>query len=359
MRLVQSWVRFWFVPVDPIGLHMVRLLAGLLFICWLLPFANNVEAMFGLDGWFDREALQDTQSLLVQSGYPLRLGWSILYACGNNATVLLALYWLSLVVLVLFAAGIWTRVTAVLTWLVVVSFTENPGIESDADILLRILAFYLMIGFLLLGQDSRHVTWAERLRGLSVTWPFGGAAAARQPSAGATMALRLLQIHLAVVMVATGLHKLQFGDWWSGLALWYLVVPPFETTAESFAAIRQHAGIYLFSLNLATYAVLGWQIGFPVFAWRPRLARVVLLGGALIGWLGTAAYYRLPLFGPAVLVGCLSYVSADEWHGFRSFLTRMLHLTGLVPYPPVATEPRSPSGKKKDSGVTSITREPR
>ena len=278
MRLVQSWVRFWFAPIDPIGLHVVRLLAGLLLICWLLSFADCVEAMFGLEGWFDRRAFTETQPLLVQPGYPIRLGWSILYACGSSSTALLVTYWLSLVVLVLFTAGVWTRVTAVLTWVVVASFTENPGIESEADIMLRILAFYLMIAYLLLGQDSRHVKLAERLRGLSITWPFGRAAAARQPSAGANMALRLLQIHLAIVMVATGLHKLQFGDWWSGLALWYPLSPPFETTAQTFAAIKQHAGVYITLLNLATFAVLGWQIGFPMFAWRPRLARVLLFG---------------------------------------------------------------------------------
>ena len=32
---IHSWVRFWFTPVDPVGLHAVRLLTGLLLLAWL------------------------------------------------------------------------------------------------------------------------------------------------------------------------------------------------------------------------------------------------------------------------------------------------------------------------------------
>src|SRR5437867_3836657 len=53
---VQAWVRFWFAAVDPVGLHCLRLLAGLLFMFWLLAFAGHQGALFGLDGWFDETA---------------------------------------------------------------------------------------------------------------------------------------------------------------------------------------------------------------------------------------------------------------------------------------------------------------
>ena len=52
-RLAAAWERFWFSAVDPVGLHAVRLLAGLLFLVWLLSFAGHERAFFGLDGWFD------------------------------------------------------------------------------------------------------------------------------------------------------------------------------------------------------------------------------------------------------------------------------------------------------------------
>src|SRR5206468_11106936 len=78
----RSWVHFWFTPVDPIGLHAVRLLAGLLFLAWLLPLAGHLDSLFGLQGWFDQQAYVDTARL--PDGPPKPLGWSILYLSGTS-----------------------------------------------------------------------------------------------------------------------------------------------------------------------------------------------------------------------------------------------------------------------------------
>ena len=37
------------------------------------------------------------------------------------------------------------------------------------------------------------------------------------------------------------------------------------------------------------------------------------VGGAVLGWAGTAFVYQLPGFGPALLIGSLSYLTAAEW----------------------------------------------
>src|SRR5947208_1171595 len=71
--------------------------------------------------------------------------------------------------------------------------------------------------------------------------------------------------------------------------------------------------LYLINLSLAAYGILLWQVFFPLFAWRPRL-RPLLIGGAAVGWVGTALIFRLPLMGPALLVGCLSFVSPAGWN---------------------------------------------
>jgi hypothetical protein len=52
-------------------------------------------------------------------------------------------------------------------------------------------------------------------------------------------------------------------------------------------------------LSLGAYLTLGWQILFPLYAWRERW-RFLLVGGAIVGWLGTAFLYQLPLLGPAL-----------------------------------------------------------
>src|SRR5262249_24997793 len=134
-----SWGRFWFTPTDPVGLHAVRVGAGLLLLCWLLPLAGQLDAFFGLQGSFDRQADSDVPRLPMGPQQPI--GWSVLYLCGNNATLLRAAYWLAVGVIVLFTLGLWPRLTGVLTWLAVLSFAASPAVAFDADTLLVILAF--------------------------------------------------------------------------------------------------------------------------------------------------------------------------------------------------------------------------
>lgn len=323
----SAWVRFWFAPADPIGLHVLRMLAGLLFLWWLLPFAGQLDAFFGLNGWFDLQAYREASRL--PGGPPQPLGWSVLYLCGTNATLLTVAYWLSVAVLALFTLGVATRVTAVLTWIIVLSFIINPAADYDADYLLVVLAFYLMLGYVLLGQGTRGTTWLTRLLGSRSTWLFGSRGE-RQASPAANLAVRLLQVHFALVLVSSGLHKLQQGDWWSGAAFWYPLHPPFKTTV---AQARQHtsdATFYLSMLSLGAYLTLAWQLGFPLFAWRPRW-RVVLLGGALAGWLGTAFLYELPLFGPVLMIAALSYLTPAEWQALLGRVPGLHQLAAATP----------------------------
>ncbi len=311
----RSWVGFWFSPTDPLGMHVIRVLASILFLGWLLPFAGQLDAMFGPQGWFDQQAYREAAGL--PEGARPQIGWSVLYLCGSNSILLKAAYGVSLAVLVLFAAGVATRLTAVLTWVIVVSFTANPATSYDAEALLVILAFYLMIGYVFLGQGNRGQSLSSRLLGGRQIWlffsgPSGGGAEARADSVAANVAVRLLQVHLAIVIVTSGFHKLQFGDWWAGVALWYPLYPPFATTLEDAREHMANRVSVLAILSVAAYVTLCWQITFPLLA-RGALGRKILLAGAIVGWLGCTFLYGLPLFGPAIFIGCLSYLSPAEW----------------------------------------------
>jgi hypothetical protein len=334
------WRRFWFTPIDPVGLHAFRVLAGLLFLAWLLPFAGHTDSLFGLTGWFDRQAYTDT-SRMVEDG-PQQLGWSFLFVCGQSSTALQILYWTSIAVLAGFTLGLAPRLTGLLSWAVVVSFSANPALEYDGDVFLTLLAFYLMLGFLTGPSSQPGQSWLSWL--LAPGWPLSRLVSSRgqagRPSLGANLALRLFQVHFAIVMVATGLHKLQFGDWWGGVALWYPLVPPMTTTAAEARQLASSGDSILFVLSAAAYAVLVWQIGFPLFAWR-RGCRVLLLGGAVAGWLGTALVYRLPVMGPALLVGCLAYLSAEEWRLWQGRLVRCWQAVLTAAFRRNAGQPRS------------------
>jgi hypothetical protein len=311
----QSWQTFWFAPIPSLGLHWVRFLAGLLFLAWLVPLTGERHALFGQAGWLDRTALLEAARL--GDNVAVRpASWSLVYLGGTNPVLLDALWWSSLAVLTLFTLGIWTRVTAVLTWVIVVSFQANPALAYDADLLLAVLAFYLMVGYLFLGQWSGDLSLAKRLLGPRGTSVF--AALRRrdtqeaQPSHAANFALRLLQVHFALAVVASAFHKLQFGDWWSGVAYWYPLHPPFEMDAQKLQAAKASTAGTLFFLSLAQYVALAWLLAFPVFAFRRRW-RWLLLLGAVGAWLGIFYIYRLPIFGPLYVICCLSYLTPGEW----------------------------------------------
>ncbi len=322
---VGAWVNFWFAAVDPVGLHALRVLGGALLLFWLLPFAGQHEAFFGLGGWLDATAYREASRL---PGLPPHLfGWSLVYLCGTNAVALSVVYWLSVVSIVLFTLGLAPRVTGVLTWVAVVSYTANPALAYDADPLLNMLAFYLMVGYLLAGLRRPNQSWLARLLGPREAWLFG-----RRPadppaeSVGANLALRLFQVHFAIALVASGLHKLQVKEWWNGLAPWFYVNSPFHTTVEQVRSFGPHRETVLALFSLFTYLALAWQLAFPAFAWKKGLWRGVSLGGALAAWLACSLFAQLPLFGPLFVVGCLAYLTPDEW---RRWLGRVGGLPGV------------------------------
>jgi hypothetical protein len=313
----RAWTSFWFSAVDPIGLNALRVFAGLLFIAWLLPLGGHLQAFFGMSGWFDREAYIKASQL--QEPLPIPL-WSLLYWIGNSATVLQIVYWLAIAVFALFALGLWTRITAVLTWVFVVSFLASPAASYGADVLLGILAFYLMVGYLLLGLWSGPQTRSFRLLGWTAPWfsrLLGGQAKEEiEDSHAANLAVRLFQIHFAIIVLGSALHKLQMGDWWRGMAFWYPLHPPFEMTQDILQSEETSINSTLFFLSLGQYLALAWQLAFPFFAWRKGISwRVLLLAGGVLGWLGSFFLFKLPLFGPFYLIGCLGYLTAEEWRG--------------------------------------------
>jgi hypothetical protein len=345
----SRWRRFWFTPIDPIGLHAFRILAGLLFLAWLLPFAGQLDSLFGYSGWFDRQAYAEAGRVVEDA--PQQLSWSLLFVAGTSPVLLRVVYWLAIAVFVALSLGFVPRLTALLSWIAVVSFSANPALEYEGDVFLTVLAFYLMLGCLIDEGKRPGQSWLSWL--LAPGWPLSRLTRSRDaavaPSLGVNLAVRLLQVHFAIIMVTTGLHKLQFGDWWAGVALWYPLTPPMETTLAGARALASDPENFFFGLSVAAYAILAWQLAFPLFAWRRGLVcRGLLLGGALAGCLGAAFLYRLPVIGPALLVGCLAYLTPEEWRGFVARLDRCRQFVRNLASRPAAVESsRSPAGRVK------------
>jgi hypothetical protein len=349
----NAWMRFWFTPTPTTGMQVLRVASGLLFCVWLLSFVGHQKELFSLNGWFDKKAYEQVVGrqreiekaaregkAQPQNLAPAPIGWSVLYLAGNSDEAFQVLYWASVGVLVLFTLGIGTRVTGILTWVVVVSFLANPATSYEADYLLGILAFYLMLGHLFTGVWNGNRSFLGLVFGPCDQLVFSRAKGEPRLSYAANFMMRMLQIHLAIIIVTSGLHKLQISDWWAGVALWYPLHPPFQTTAESVQREAANAPTMLFVLSAMGYAVLAWQLAFPFFAWRSgRVWRGLLLGGAAIGWVGETWLFKLPLFGPFVFIGCLSFLRPEDWAAAAKRLQGLVGSAGAAKSETAETEP--------------------
>src|SRR5262249_3127076 len=150
--------------------------------------------------------------------------WSLYYLCGTNTTLIAIVFWASIAVLALFTLGICTRITSVLSWVALVSATANPAIAYEGDFLLTMPAFYLSVGYVLFGLSGKDLSLRSILFGPQGAWILGGLKRPDAPahkSVAANLGLRLLQVHFAIVMLASAFHKMQIGDWWEGVAFWF------------------------------------------------------------------------------------------------------------------------------------------
>ena len=304
-------------------LHLLRVFTGLLFLCWLLPLAGHIDEFFSRDGWLDRKAYEEIATLPLDQR-PM-FGWSLYSMVDGDSSAVHFLYWFTVAVLIAFTLGVATRITSILTWVLmlscvtVISGLSAPAGHNEIDLMVM-FAFYLMVGYVLLGQFNGALTMVERILGPKSNFILSpllgkraGGGPPTPPSYAANLAVRLIQIHFALFVFTNFLFKMQIGDWWSGVALWYPMHGPFETTPDQIRSEATSAMSRLFFYSLATYLVLGWQLTFPLFAWRKRF-RPLLLAGGVIAWIGLSWVYSMPAIGPLWLIGCASYITAEEWH---------------------------------------------
>ncbi len=325
-----AWNNFWFQAVDSLALHVVRILTGLLLLSWLLAFAGRIEEMFSTQhGWIDQKAIVELSRLSTEVHQTPN--WSLLYLCDSvgGAAVL---YWGTIGVIGLFTLGLATRITSILTWILTASFVNfmSRCLTPWEIELLVMPAFYLMVGYVLLGQFNRKLSLPERILGswdTFVLYPLIGAlnrqrerpAEPRVLSYAANVSLRLLQVNFALFVVTVFFSKLQVGDWWSGMALWYPLHQPFDTVP---AALHSEGYAFMWRIlmyTITTYVLMGWQLTFPLWAWRPRF-RLLLVAGAWFAWVGTTWIYRDPTLGFFYFVGCLSFVPSEDWRRLRGLL---------------------------------------
>ena len=306
-----GWNSFFFSAADPTALGVIRVATGLLAFWSLLVFGLDLHDYFGSAGWAEPSAIRMAQRPLA---------WSFWFLVPD---AWLGVAWLAcLGILALFTFGLFSRTTALLSWVIVVSTVRRVPIALYGfDQVISPLALYLAVT----GASGQAVSLDRFLR----RWRQARLAAAAAPrSAGpgprvaadepavppptvsANLALRLIQLHLVAIYAMAGLGKLQGPSWWTGQALWGTL------TAGEFVVLDfTPMADWPWLVNALTHASLALELLYPVLIWV-RILRPMVLVLMLTLHLGIAVMSPgLAEFSMAMMAANLAFVSGSWLRG--------------------------------------------
>jgi hypothetical protein len=257
------------------------------------------------------------ERLLATKGHPL---WSIWFHV-TDPTWMRVIHAGHLGIMFLFTIGFCTRITSVLTWLAALSYIQRAQTTLfGMDTIMNFVLLYLMIG------PSGAALSVDRL--LSRYWTALRASPGRlpvinfwrpTPSISANFALRLLQVHLCFVYMASGLSKLQGSTWWQGTAVWgtmanYEFSPLIlQLYTDALRYLAQHRWLWELSMTASSLFTLGFEISFAYLVWLPRW-RGLMIGLAVFLHAGIALFMGLVTFSLMMLTAVLAFVPAETAH---------------------------------------------
>jgi hypothetical protein len=291
-RVADGWNTFWYTPVDPTLLGVIRILTGLMLLYTHAVWGLALDDFFGSDAWIDRKLVDVV--FTNQLTYPDHFGYSLWWLIPPRW--IWPAYVAMMVVLALFTMGLWTRVTSILALAVVISFVNRvPEALFGLDKLNTLLTIYLAIGPS--GRALSLDRWLARRQPGEPTAP--------QPSVGANFALRLIQVHMCIIYSFAGLSKLQGAAWWNGTAMW-LAFGNLEYQSADMTWLAWHPML----VDFLTHFTALWEISFCVLIWIP-MVRPLLLASSVVMHLGIGACLGLWTFSLIMLVGCASFLPPE------------------------------------------------
>ena len=278
-RLARAVTAFFFAPATarPLAALRVSLAVVLLGQAWLLR--AEVLDLLAHDGIVQGELSR----FLGGSGAP-RAGWLVerlaplVVSEPGCLYALCALYVVSLVGL---ALGLLTRFSAVMAWFLHWTLIRSAGTTSyGADTYAHIFLFYLML--VPAGDAFSLDVWRRRV--------------SPSPTAAARLGLRVMQLHLCVSYLASGIQKSAGIQWWNGELLWRaLSLPVYRQYDMSWLAA------YPWLCLIAGWTTLLVELGYCIFIWPARTRRLWI--GAIVALhLGIGVFLGLGVFAAIMCV---------------------------------------------------------
>jgi hypothetical protein len=327
---VSGWNRFWFRPRDVATVAVIRICCGAMLFYTHLVWTKELDAFFGNDGFVPPDAARSFYEGIGSSWhYAVSYLWFV-----RSPAALYALHYAGLAVLAMFTLGLFTRVTAVLSLVVALSYVNRvPGTLFGLDQINVMLVSYLMLAPCGAAYSLDRLIAARR-RGHDLP--------PAAPSTAANVATRLIQLHMCIIYFFAGLGKLQGDTWWHGDALWGAAANlEYQTVDLTWLAD------WPVLTAILSQGTAYWELTFCVLIW-PRLTRPLVMFIAIPLHLGIGICMGLMTFGLIMPVGVAAFV--EPW-----LTRRMLECCdaeqrrgGGRPTP--VPEPRTAGGDREGEG---------
>jgi Vitamin K-dependent gamma-carboxylase len=282
--LIDGWNRFFFQPADSLPLSLLRILCGSMLLYTHTIWGSVLTEFLGEFGWNSPELIGHLRG----GGATPSLWWYV------PEDWMSPVHWTCNFVILLFIIGLGGRFTAVLTWMIAVSYAHRTSLANfGLDQTNCILAFYLIIG-----PATQYLSVD---RWLARRW--WGRQSIDQPSASAQVALRLIQLHLCIIYLWAGLGKLQGEAWWTGDAIW-LALANQEYQSMDMTWLARFPRL----LELMTHATIFWELSFSALVW-PKATRWVMLSIGAMMHLGIGMFLGMWTFGSIMIFSYVSFAS--------------------------------------------------
>ena len=281
-----AWNKFWFTPTSAHSLAIIRILTGVIAFYTLLVWSFDFEGF--INGGLISAEYRD---LLYRTPLESAMAWSHFDWIGPSLRM--PVHIVGLLIVALFTLGFCSRFTAVLTALLVISYSNRAmAALFGLDQMLAMLTLYLAISRC--GDAFSIDSWRAKKNSNDNS----------SASVINTIATRLIQIHLCIVYLFAGLGKCQGDKWWDGEAIWGTIANHEYQTANMLW-LSDHMGL----VALMTMLALFWEVTYAALIW-PRLTRPIMLLLAVPTHLGIGMCLGMLEFGLIMLVANIAFIPA-------------------------------------------------
>lgn len=310
---VRGWSDFWFSPADPATLALLRICVGAAMLYSYLWMTPDVLNYVGPEALVDDAAFAQLQAG-GQEASPLLpwYGWS-LWSYVRSPNTILVFHHYFLMAIICFICGLFSRTMNFILWIghlsyVLRGFMVWYGVDA-------MLSFLLLC--MLVGPTGRVCSIDDQLRRYWAKKQGKPLDPLAEPPRfwTANLAIRLIQIHMCVVYLCSGLSKLQGESWWDGSAV--LQIFMLDNIAPlDYRWVAQMSDRTLSLLSSSAVAVtLAYEIGFAFLIWNRTLRPLVLTLGVLLHG-GIGLVMGLGLFSSVMLIGCAAFLNPESLRWF-------------------------------------------